>query len=154
MTRPLHILLVEDNPADAELTSETIMAGRLSIQVTIVKDGVEAVDFLRRNGAHAGARRPDVILLDLNLPRKDGREVLASIKEDSALHDIPVIVLSSSEAPRDVANSYQLGANCYVTKPVDLHAYREAVRTLEDFWLTLVKLPPGDGPRPISGGAP
>jgi CheY-like chemotaxis protein len=145
MTKRLHVLLVEDNPADADLTSETIMTGETEIDLSIVKDGVEALEFLRREGIYAGVGRPDMVLLDLNLPRKDGRQVLACIKDDEDLRRIPVVVLTSSDADKDVVSSYQLGANCYVTKPGDLSEYRTIIRTVENFWLSIAKLPPPNG---------
>jgi chemotaxis family two-component system response regulator Rcp1 len=153
MTKRLHVLLVEDNPADADLTCDTIMTGKIGIDLSIVKDGVEAIEFLRREGGYADADRPDMVLLDLNLPRKDGRQVLACIKDDEALRRIPVVVLTSSDADKDIASSYQLGANCYLTKPGDLHAYRALVRNLESFWLSTARLPPQNGRNPHEGAA-
>jgi chemotaxis family two-component system response regulator Rcp1 len=139
--QPIEILLVEDNPDDASLTVETLQEGRIRNNVTVVGDGVEAITFLRRQGKHANAPRPDLILLDLQLPRKNGREVLAEIKDDLELRAIPVVILTTSSSEKDVFETYQLHANCYVTKPVDLDEFIGAVRQIEDFWLTIVKLP-------------
>lgn len=140
---PIRVLLVEDNPADADLTREQLEASRLHLSLSVAVDGVEAMDFLHGKGKFAGEARPDLVLLDLNIPRKDGREVLAEIKTDPALKSIPVVVLTSSDAERDVLQSYSLGANCYVKKPVDLRAFQGIIRGLEGFWFTVVKLPPG-----------
>jgi len=136
------VLLVEDNPGDVDLTREVLREGKLHLDLHVAMDGVEAMEFLRRRGAHAQAPRPDLILLDLNLPRKDGREVLAEIKADPELRRIPVVVLSSSDAERDIVRSYDLHANCYVTKPVDLGQFITIVKTIEEFWMTIVRLPP------------
>ncbi len=138
---PIEILLVEDNPADVRLTFEALKDGKISNGMHVAKDGVEALDFLFRRGAFAEVPRPDLILLDLNLPKKDGREVLAEIKADPDLKRIPVVVLTTSGAEDDIIRSYNLHANCYVTKPVDLEQFMEVVRTIEDFWLTIVSLP-------------
>jgi CheY-like chemotaxis protein len=138
---PFSILLVEDNPGDIDLTREALRDAKVHIQLHVAMDGVEAIDFLRRRGSHVTAPRPDLVLLDLNLPRKDGREVLAEIKGDPELRTIPVVVLSSSEAERDILRSYELHANCYVTKPVDLDRLIEIVNSIEEFWMTIVKLP-------------
>jgi CheY-like chemotaxis protein len=138
---PIEILLVEDNPADVRLTFEALKDGRISNGMHVAKDGVEALDFLFRRGAFTGVPRPDLILLDLNLPKKDGREVLAEIKADPDLKRIPVIILTTSGAEDDIIRSYNLHANCYVTKPVDLEQFMEVVKTIEDFWLTIVSLP-------------
>jgi CheY-like chemotaxis protein len=135
------VLLVEDNPADARLTIEALREGKVLSHLHHVKDGVEALQFLRREGPWTEAPMPDVILLDLNLPRKDGREVLCELKADPVLRLIPVVVLTTSEAESDILKSYQLHANCYVTKPVDLDKFIEIVRTIEAFWLAIVKLP-------------
>lgn len=140
--RAIKILLVEDNPADVRLTTEALKEGRLVSSLAVAKDGVEALDYLQRRGQFSGASRPDVILLDLNLPKKDGREVLAEIKVDSALRDIPVVVLSTSQNDADVASSYDLHANCYVSKPVDLDRYIHVIRTIESFWAGVAQLPP------------
>jgi len=141
--KPIHVLLVDDNPADIDLTREALESSKLHIDLDVVMDGVEAMDFLKRRGSFAEGARPDLILLDLNLPRKDGRQVLAEIKEDEALRGIPVVILTSSDADVDIAVSYQLGANCYVTKPVNLSAFQNIVHALEGFWFTVVKLPAG-----------
>lgn len=139
--RPIEILLVEDNPGDARLTQEALREGRVSNRLTVVPDGVEAMAYLRKEGRYAAAVQPDLILLDLNLPRKDGREVLEEIKDDDHLKMIPVVVLTSSSAEQDVLRTYGLHANCYVTKPVDLDQFMGAVKAIEDFWLTVVTLP-------------
>ena len=139
--RPIEILLVEDNEDDASLTVETLAQGRVRNHVTVVGDGVDAITFLRREGRFATVSRPDLILLDLKLPRKSGREVLKEIKQDSDLKRIPVIILSTSEAEKDIVESYSLHANCYVTKPIDLDEFIGAVRKIEDFWISFVKLP-------------
>jgi chemotaxis family two-component system response regulator Rcp1 len=141
MARPIEILLVEDNPGDVELTTRSLRSIKLRNSLHVVSDGVEAMEFLRNQGPYAAAPRPDLILLDLNLPRMDGREVLAEVKGDADLHAIPVVVLTSSEAETDVARSYNLGANCYVTKPVDLLQFKTIVGAIEDFWFSIVRLP-------------
>lgn len=141
LTRPLEVLLVEDNPGDVRLTREALREGKMRINLHVASDGVEALDFLRSRGPHADAVRPDLILLDLNLPKKDGREVLEDIKADPALRFIPVVVLTSSQAEQDIRRAYDLHANCYVTKPVDLDQFFHVVRSIEDFWFTIVKLP-------------
>jgi two-component system, chemotaxis family, response regulator Rcp1 len=135
------ILLVEDNPGDVRLTMEALKEGKILNEVRVVEDGVEAMDFLHRTGKYTDAPRPDLILLDLNLPKKDGREVLAEIKEDDSLKKIPVVVLTTSAAERDILRAYNLHANCYITKPVDLDQFIHVVQLIEDFWLTIVKLP-------------
>lgn len=139
--RPAQFLLVEDNPGDVRLTREALNEGKLRNHLNIVGDGVEALAFLRREGKYASAPRPDLVLLDLNLPRKDGREVLAEIKADPILKRIPVVIITSSEAEQDVLASYDLHVNCYVSKPVDLEQFIKVVRSIETFWLTIVKLP-------------
>ena len=139
--RPIEILLVEDNPGDVRLTIEGLNEGKVRNNLHVAKDGVEALRFLRRQGEYAGTVRPDLILLDLNLPRKDGREVLADIKADPNLKTIPVVVLTTSRAEQDVLHSYELQANCYITKPVDLEQFIHVVKSIEDFWLTVVTLP-------------
>lgn len=141
--RPIEILLVEDNPGDVRLTKEALHDGKVRNNLHVAVNGVEALAFLRREGAYPSAPRPDLILLDLNLPRKDGREVLAEIKADDRLKTIPVVVLTTSKADEDIIRSYQLSANCYVTKPVDLEQFINVVRLIEDFWLTIVTLPRG-----------
>jgi chemotaxis family two-component system response regulator Rcp1 len=140
---PVEILLVEDNPGDYRLTQEALREGKVYNNLHWVKDGVEALDFLNRRGKHAGAPRPDIILLDLNLPKKDGREVLSEIKEDADLKSIPVVILTTSKAEEDVLRSYDLHANCYVTKPVDLDKFIVVVQSIDRFWLTIATLPPG-----------
>jgi CheY-like chemotaxis protein len=139
--RSAEILLVEDNPGDVRLTIEALRDSKVQNQLNVVRDGVEALSFLRREGAFVNAVRPDLILLDLNLPRKDGREVLAEIKGDASLRTIPVVILTTSRAEQDVLRSYELQANCYITKPVDLEQFMTVVRSIEDFWLTIVTLP-------------
>lgn len=138
---PIEILLVEDSPSDAKLTAKTFAKAEVSNNLHIVEDGVEAMDFLRRAAPYQEVPRPDLILLDLNLPRKDGRKVLAEIKNDPGLSDIPVIILTTSEADDDIAKSYSLRANCYITKPVTLKEFTSAVESIGDFWLKTVKLP-------------
>lgn len=138
---PIEILLVEDNPGDVRLTEEALRQGKVRNNLNVAADGVEAVAFLRRQGRYAHAPRPDLILLDLNLPKKDGREVLAEIKADVGLRKIPVVVLTTSQAEEDVFKAYGLNANCYVTKPVGLEQFVAVVNSIEDFWLTIVKLP-------------
>jgi two-component system, chemotaxis family, response regulator Rcp1 len=140
-SRPVEILLVEDNPGDVRLTQEALKDGRVLVNLTVAADGVEAMEVLRRQGVHAGKRLPDLIVLDLNLPRKNGREVLEEIKADEDLKRIPVIVMTTSKAEQDVHKAYNLNANCYVTKPVDLDEFLAVVRSIEDFWLTIVTLP-------------
>jgi len=141
---PVEILLVEENPGDVRLTQEALKEGKVYNNLHWAKAGVEALEFLKREGKHAKAPRPDIILLDLNLPKKDGREVLAQIKKDGALKQIPVVVLTTSEAEEDVLKSYELHANCYVTKPVDLEKFIHVVQSIDRFWLTVVTLPPTD----------
>lgn len=142
MLKPIHVLLIEDNPADIDLTRESMDASKLYVEISVASDGVQALEFLRREGAHSRAERPDIIVLDLNLPRKDGREVLAEIKSDEALRRIPVVILTSSDAETDVVKSYDLGANCYVKKPLDLKGFQRIIATINDFWFTIVQLPP------------
>jgi chemotaxis family two-component system response regulator Rcp1 len=139
---PVEILLVEDNPGDVRLTKEALREGKVYNNLHWAKDGVEALEFLRREGKHEKAPRPDIILLDLNLPKKDGREVLQVIKSDDLLKHIPVVVLTTSKAEEDVLKSYALHANCYVTKPVDLEKFIVVVKSIDRFWLTVVTLPP------------
>lgn len=140
-SRPIEILLVEDNPGDARLTQEALHEGKIRNNLHHVRDGVEALAFLRRKGEFAKAPKPDLVLLDLNLPRKDGREVLAEMKQDSRLRTIPVVVLTTSEAENDIVRSYELHANCYITKPVGLEQFIAIVREIESFWLAVVTLP-------------
>jgi chemotaxis family two-component system response regulator Rcp1 len=139
---PVEILLVEDNPGDVRLAREGLSECKIRNNLSVVDDGVKALAFLRRRGEYAKVPRPDLILLDLNLPKKDGREVLQEIKQDDALKLIPVCVLTTSKAEEDILKSYSLHANCYVTKPLGLPQFIEVVRAIEDFWFTIVKLPP------------
>jgi CheY-like chemotaxis protein len=143
MVKPIEILLVEDNPGDIRLTKEALKEGKVLNQLTVVQDGVEALTCLRRQGKYAHARRPDLILLDLNLPKKDGRAVLAEIKNDDTLKRIPVVILTTSQDEQDVLKSYSLHANCYITKPVELEQFISVVKAIEDFWLGIVVLPSG-----------
>jgi len=142
--RIVEILLVEDNPGDVLLTREALRDGKIHTHLSVATDGEEALARLHGQGPYAGAVRPDLILLDLNLPRLSGREVLASIKADEQLRRIPVVVLTSSEAEQDILASYDLNANCYISKPVDLDQFIRVIQSIEDFWLTVVKLPGGD----------
>jgi chemotaxis family two-component system response regulator Rcp1 len=139
---PVEILLVEDNPVDVMLTRKAFSAGRVCNNLHVVEDGEEAMDFLKKSGKYSSAPAPEIILLDLNLPRKDGREVLAEIKADKSLRHIPVIVLTTSESREDIWRSYELQANCFITKPVDMEQFAKALESLGEFWFTLVKLPP------------
>lgn len=139
--RPAEFLLVEDNPGDVRLTCEALTESKVKNNLSIVGDGLEAMAFLRREGKYANAPRPDVILLDLNLPKKNGLEVLEEIKADSSLKRIPVVIITSSEAEQDVLKTYDLHVNCYVNKPVDLEQFIKVVQSIETFWLTIVKLP-------------
>ncbi len=139
--RPIEILLVEDNPGDVRLTIEALKEGKVRNNLSVARDGVEALTFLRREGPFTAASRPDLILLDLNLPKKDGREVLADIKNDPVLRRIPVVVLTTSKAEEDILRTYDLHANCYITKPVDLEQFISVVRSIDDFWLSVVRLP-------------
>jgi len=141
-TDVIQILLVEDSPSDVELTVEAMREAKVANELHVVVDGVDAMDFLRREGQHTKAPRPDLVLLDLNLPRKDGKEVLAEIQADPLLRPIPVAVLTTSVAESDVLRSYQLGANCFITKPVGLPEFLEVIQAIEEFWLTIVRLPP------------
>ena len=140
--RPVELLLVEDNPGDARLAIEALKDAKVRNNLNWVEDGVEAMAFLRRQEKYTDAPRPDVVLLDLNLPKKDGREVLAEIKMDEDLKRIPVVILTMSRAEEDILKTYDLHANCYITKPVDLDQFIKVVGSIEDFWLTIVKLPP------------
>ena len=137
----LRVLLVEDNPGDVRLTREALKETKVRNELHVVPDGAEAMAFLRREGEYADAPRPDLVLLDLNLPKKDGRQVLADIKADADLRRIPVVIMTSSEAEQDIAMTYDLNANAYVTKPLDLDQFVRVVRSIEDFWLTIVRLP-------------
>ncbi|MFH1037932.1 MAG: response regulator [PVC group bacterium] len=140
--RPIEILLVEDNPGDVRLTQEALKDSKLFNKLSVVTDGEEALAFLRKEGKHADAPHPDLILLDLNLPRKDGREVLKEIKEDHRFKRIPVAILTISEAEEDIFRTYDLHANCYITKPLSIDQFAKVVRAIEDFWFTIVTLPP------------
>jgi CheY-like chemotaxis protein len=140
--RPVDILLVEDNPGDVRLTKEALRDAKVLNEIFIAKDGVEALEFLHRKGKFSKMPLPDLILLDLNLPRKDGRQVLAEIKEDAILKHIPVVVLTTSKADEDIIKTYNLHANAYITKPVDLNRFAEIIHVLNEFWFTIVKLPP------------
>ena len=139
---PIDILMVEDNPGDARLTQEALKESKMLNNLHHVRDGVEAMEFLRREGKYGDVPTPDIILLDLNLPRKDGREVLAELKGMPRLKNIPVVVLTTSDAEQDILMSYNLHANCYITKPVDLEKFIEIIHGIENFWLSIVKLPP------------
>jgi two-component system, chemotaxis family, response regulator Rcp1 len=143
----IQVLLVEDNPGDVRLTKEALKEGKLLNQLTVVGDGVEALLFLRKEGKYADAIQPELILLDLNLPKKDGREVLAEIKADPKLRRIPVVVLTTSSAEEDILKIYDLHANCYITKPVDLEQFMGVVKSIEDFWVSVVKLPSHEASR-------
>ena len=140
--KTVDILLVEDDPADVVLTKEGLKSAKLRINLFAVSDGIEALRYLRREGPYRTEPRPDLILLDLNLPRKDGRETLRDLRADEKLRGIPVVVLTTSEAEQDILKCYDLGANCYITKPVGFEAFIKVVHALEDFWFTLVKMPP------------
>ncbi len=138
---PIEILLIEDNPSDIRLTQEALKESKLQNNLHVVQDGEQALDYLYRRGAYGQEPQPDLILLDLNLPTLDGREVLSQIKHDEALNHIPVVVLTTSDAVEDIMKSYRLYANCYITKPIDLDQFIKVVNAIEDFWLTIVKLP-------------
>lgn len=139
--KPARILLVEDNPGDVRLTMEALKEDKILNELSVVKDGVEAMDFLRRKGPYADAPRPDLVLLDLNIPKKNGREVLAEIKSDESLRRIPVVILTVSKAEEDILKSYDLHANCYISKPIDFDQFIKVVKTIGSFWFTIVKLP-------------
>jgi CheY-like chemotaxis protein len=140
---PIEILLVEDNPGDSRLAKEALKESKLKNNLYIAEDGVEAMNFLYKTGKYSKMPRPDLVILDLNLPKKDGREVLAEIKNDDNLKRIPVVILTISKAEEDILKTYNLHANCYVTKPLDLDQFMKVVKSIEDFWLTIVKLPNG-----------
>jgi CheY-like chemotaxis protein len=140
---PIEILLVEDNPGDSRLAKEALKESKLKNNLYVAEDGVEAMNFLYKKGKYSKMPRPDLVILDLNLPKKDGREVLAEIKNDDNLKRIPVVILTISKAEEDILKTYNLHANCYVTKPLDLDQFMKVVRSIEDFWLTIVKLPNG-----------
>lgn len=143
MVEPIDILLVEDSPGDADLAREALEETKVRNRLHVVKDGEEAMEFLHRRGAHRDAPRPGLILLDLNLPKKDGRQVLAEIKADDSLKRIPVVILTISKEEEDVLRSYNLHANCFITKPIDLNQFLKVVKSIEEFWLTIVRLPNG-----------
>ena len=140
--RSVDILLVEDNPADIRLTREALKENKMANNLSVVIDGIEAMNYLHKKGKYAKATKPDIIFLDLNLPKKDGREVLAELKQDKDLKRIPIVILTSSQAEEDILKTYNLHANCYITKPVDFDQFLKVVNSIEDFWLTIVKLPP------------
>ena len=139
--RPVEILLVEDNPGDVRLTLETFKESKIHNNLHVTKDGIEAMAFLHNNDKYADAPRPDLVLLDLNMPRKDGRKVLEEIKSDDSLKNIPVVVLTTSKAEEDILKSYNLHANCFITKPVDLEQFIQVVKAIQSFWFTIVRLP-------------
>ncbi|MDD3375361.1 MAG: response regulator [Candidatus Omnitrophica bacterium] len=139
--KSIEILLVEDNPGDVELTKEALKESKMKNNLSVAEDGEEATDFLFKKGKYSGAATPDLILLDLNLPKKDGREVLAEIKADPILRRVPVVVLTTSEAEQDIAKAYDHHANCYIKKPVDFNKFIDVVQKIEDFWFSIVKLP-------------
>ena len=145
--KSIEILLVEDNPGDVDLTRDAFENSKIRNTLHVAGDGVEAMALLRRQGKHADAPRPDLVLLDLNLPKKDGREVLAEIKADPDLRRIPIVVLSVSREEEDILKTYNLHANCYITKPIDLHQFMKVVQSIKEFWLTIVKLPPNEAQR-------
>lgn len=140
--RPVDILLVEDNPGDVRLTKEALKDAKVLNEIYVARDGVEAIEFLQRKGKFSNMPLPDLILLDLNLPKKDGKEVLAEIKEDAILKHIPVVVLTTSKTDEDIIKTYNLHANAYITKPVDLNRFAEIIHVLNEFWFSIVKLPP------------
>jgi CheY-like chemotaxis protein len=142
--RAIKILLADDNPGDVRLIMEALKKSKKLSNLSVVRDGVEVIAFLRREGKYASTSPPDLILLDLKMPKKDGKKVLAEIKNDPDLKRIPVVVLTTSNDPRDILESYNLHANCYITKPIGLNQLRAVVKSIEDFWFTVVKLPPGD----------
>jgi chemotaxis family two-component system response regulator Rcp1 len=146
IARPVEVLLVEDNPGDVRLTREALKDAKVRVNLHVASDGIEAMAFLMQEGEHKNAPRPGLILLDLNLPKKDGREVLKEIKENPALKSIPVVVLTTSTSDAEILRTYLLHANCYIAKPVDLDGFLTVVKTIDGFWLSLVKLPPN--PRP------
>lgn len=141
LLRPISILLVEDNPGDVELTEDALRRSKMATEVSVMTDGEDAMAYLRQQCGHGDETFPDLILLDLNLPKKDGMEVLKEVRQDPALKHIPVVILTTSEAEKDILTSYQLGANCFISKPVDLNEFRKVVESIDDFWFTIVKLP-------------
>ncbi len=140
-TQPIEVLLVEDSPGDVRLTKEALKDAKVQIRLHVAQDGTEAMEFLRGEGKHSSAPRPDLILLDLNLPKKDGREVLQEIKESATLQSIPIVILTTSASDEDIMRSYKLHANCYITKPVDLKGFLTVVKSIDAFWFSVVKLP-------------
>lgn len=140
--RPIHVLLVEDDPGDVRLTQEALKRSKLLVMITVVSDGEQALQYLRRMGPYSSSVRPDLVLLDLNLPKVDGREVLAAVKSDPELRMVPIVVLTTSAADADILKAYGLGGNCYITKPVGFEEFRRIVRAIEEFWFEVVKLPP------------
>ena len=140
--KPIEVLLIEDSPGDVRLTKEALKEGKILNNLNVVNDGVEAMGFLKKEGEYQISPTPDLILLDLNMPKKDGREVLAEIKADTKLKSIPVVILTTSSAEEDILKSYDLHANCYITKPVDLDQFIKVVKSINDFWLNIVELPP------------
>jgi CheY-like chemotaxis protein len=146
MTSPINILLAEDNPGDVRLTREAFKEGKIKNNLYVVGDGLEAMSFLRQEGAYHDVPIPDLILLDLNMPKMDGREVLEAVKTDPKLKQIPVIILTTSDAEIDILRSYELHANCYISKPVDLDKFIEVVKQIEEFWFSIVRLPPKRSP--------
>jgi CheY-like chemotaxis protein len=142
MIKPIDILIIEDNEGDARLIKEVLSEGKVSNSLHVVKDGVQALEFLQRKGAYKSEQIPDLVILDLNLPKKDGREVLLEIKTDNELKKIPVVIMTTSQAEEDILKSYDLHANCYITKPIDLNQFIKVVKSIEDFWFSIVKLPP------------
>ena len=140
-TQPIQVLMVEDSPGDVRLTQEALKDAKVQIRLHVAQDGVETMEFLRGEGKHSSAPRPDLILLDLNLPKKDGREVLQEIKESATLKSIPIVVLTTSASDEDILRSYKLHANCYITKPVDLKGFLTVVKSIDAFWFSVVKLP-------------
>lgn len=145
LTKPIEILLVEDNPADIRLAKEALKDGRVMNNLSVVTDGLEALNFLRQTGRYSDSPIPELILLDLNLPKKSGLEVLQAIKADPSIKRIPVVILTTSKAEEDIVKSYNLNANCFITKPIDLKQFLDVVKTIEQFWLTIVSLPPMAG---------
>ena len=139
---PIDILIIEDNEGDARLIKEVLSDGKIANLLHNVKDGVQAMEFLRKKGAYANVVKPDLIILDLNLPKKDGREVLSEIKNDPELKKIPVVIMTTSQAEEDILKSYNLHANCYITKPIDLNQFIKVIKSIEEFWFSIVKLPP------------
>ena len=140
-TCPIVILMVEDNPTDVLIAKEGLLSAKMLNTLHIAEDGIEAMDFLRQRGRHAGAPRPDIILLDLNMPRKNGHEVLAEIKADAGLKNIPVVILTTSKSEEDISKAYEQHANCYISKPVDFEEFTKVVRTIQDFWFSVATLP-------------